>query len=99
MKIDRLSGQNALDQMRPGERLSSGAKSETIGASFARALQSLSEMEHRSDSMLSQLAAGDDVDIHQVMINLEETDISFRIALGIRDRLVEAYREIMRMSV
>ena len=30
---------------------------------------------------------------------MEENNINFNVALGIRDRLVEAYREVMRMQV
>jgi flagellar hook-basal body complex protein FliE len=49
--------------------------------------------------LIEQLAAGENVDIHQVMIASEQTDINFRIALAIRDKLVESYREVMRMAV
>jgi flagellar hook-basal body complex protein FliE len=62
-------------------------------------LQQLSDTQQTSDDLLTKLAAGEDVDIHQVMIAADQTDISFRIALGIRDKLVDAYKEISRMSV
>jgi len=45
------------------------------------------------------LASGEDVDIHTVLIAAEETDINFRIAVAIRDKLVDAYREIRNMSI
>jgi flagellar hook-basal body complex protein FliE len=70
-----------------------------IGQSFSSILNSLSESENNSDNLLQKLAAGEDVDVHNVMIAAEETDVSFRVALAIRDRLVEAYREISRMTV
>ncbi len=69
------------------------------GFSFSQALDALSQTQAQSDDLIAKLAAGEDVDIHQVMIAMEQTDISFRIALAIRDRLVEAYREVMRMTV
>lgn len=70
-----------------------------ITETFGNLLESLSLLEFNSDHLIQQLAAGEDVDVHQVMIAMEETDISFRVALAIRDKLVEAYREVMRMSV
>jgi flagellar hook-basal body complex protein FliE len=70
-----------------------------IGISFQQALESLSTTEATSNQLMEQLASGEDVDIHQVMIALEETDVSFRVAVAIRDRLIEAYREVMRMAV
>jgi len=78
------------------------AKSQAVPAaeqSFAQALSQLSESQSGSDELLQRLATGEDLDIHQVMIAAEETDVNFKVALAIRDRLVEAYHEVMRMSV
>jgi len=69
------------------------------GETFQSYLDTLSESQNKSDDLLKQLAAGEDVDLHQVMLATEQTDISFRVAMAIRDRLVEAYRETMRMAV
>ena len=52
-----------------------------------------------ADPTGAKLAAGEEVELHQVMISAEQTDISFRVAMAIRDKLVEAYQETMRMSV
>lgn len=70
-----------------------------IGTTFEQALNSLSQSQTNSDQLIEKLAAGENVDVHQVMIASEETDINFRIALAIRDKLVESYREVMRMTV
>lgn len=69
------------------------------GFSFSQALEALSQTQAQSDDLIAKLAAGEDVDIHQLMIAVEQTDISFKVALAIRDRLVEAYRDVMRMTV
>lgn len=70
-----------------------------ITQTFADALIGLSETQEKSDDLIQQLATGEDVDIHQVLIAAEETDINFRIAIAIRDKLVEAYREVRNMAV
>ncbi len=69
------------------------------GETFAQALEKLNDTQANSDDLLQRFAAGEDLDIHQVMIATEETDINFRVALAIRDRLVVAYREVMRINV
>jgi flagellar hook-basal body complex protein FliE len=70
-----------------------------IGQTFDQALESLSNQQNHSDQLLEKLAAGENVELHQVMLATEQTDINFRIAIAIRDRLVDAYREINRMTV
>lgn len=69
------------------------------GQTFQEMLDTLSATEMNSNNLLQQLAAGEDVDLHQVMIAVEQTDVSFRIALSVRDKLVEAYKEVMRMQI
>jgi flagellar hook-basal body complex protein FliE len=70
-----------------------------VGQTFNQALDSLSQSQNASDALIQKLAAGENVDLHQVMIASEQTDIRFRVALAMRDKLVEAYHEVMRMQV
>jgi flagellar hook-basal body complex protein FliE len=72
---------------------------ETTGQSFTQVLDSLTHSQASSDDLIQQMAMGEDVDVHDAMIAAEETDINFKIAIGIRDRLVDAYKEVMRMAV
>lgn len=70
-----------------------------FGATLNNALEGLSQMQVTSDQAIQKLAAGENVDLHQVLIAAEQTDIAFRVALSMRDKLVEAYQEVMRMQV
>jgi flagellar hook-basal body complex protein FliE len=100
---------NPISMMQPGESLlkskaASGASQSgnvlnSAKATFSQALDSLSETQNNSDALLQKLAAGENVDLHQVMIAAEQTDISFRVAMAMRDRLVETYQDVMRMAV
>lgn len=66
---------------------------------FGGALNRLTETQAESDRAIEQLLAGENVDLHQVMLSVEKTDIAFRVALQLRNKLVQAYQEIMRMQV
>lgn len=72
---------------------------EQVGQTFQEALNNLSKTQENSDDLIQKLAQGEDVDLHTVMIAAEQTDVNFRVAVAIRDKLVDAYREIMRMAV
>lgn len=72
---------------------------DSLGKTFDQVLNSLSATEQNSDSLMARLSAGEDVDLHDVMIATEQTDVSFRVAMSIRDKLVDAYKELTRMSI
>ncbi len=52
-----------------------------------------------ADSMMRDFAVGKRADLHNVMIQTQKADLSLRLLLKIRNKLVEAYQEIMRMQV
>ena len=48
---------------------------------------------------LQKLATGDAQNLHQIMINLEESRLSFQLMMQVRSRLLEAYQDIMKMPI
>jgi flagellar hook-basal body complex protein FliE len=68
-------------------------------SSFETMLKSLNDSQQNSDDLLQKLSLGENVDLHTVMLGMEENDVNFRVALSIRDKLVDAYREMMRMQI
>lgn len=60
----------------------------------------VNELQKTGDNMSVRFAAGDpQVDIHNLMLALEEASIALQLTIEIRNKLVEAYQEIMRMQV
>ncbi len=72
---------------------------DAFGKTLEQAIQALNNQQLEADQWAARLAAGEDVDLHQVLIALEQAEIGFRLALQVRSKLVEAYQEIMRMQV
>lgn len=73
------------------------------GVPFARmvgeGLQQLDERLKASQVDLQQLALGEAPNLHEVMIRLEESRISFQLMLQVRNRALEAYQDVMRMQI
>jgi flagellar hook-basal body complex protein FliE len=66
---------------------------------LTKAVQKVSDTQLAADDKLAMMASGKDVDIHTTMIVLQEADISIRTMVSVRDRVVEAYQQIMNMTV
>lgn len=52
-----------------------------------------------SQADLQRLATGDVQNLHQIMIRLEESRMSFQLLLHVRNRLLEAYQDVLKMQV
>jgi flagellar hook-basal body complex protein FliE len=93
-----LSGLSAL---KPST--TSGKPAESAGADFGAALKqavgALGQLGQQADASTMKLAAGQPIDIHEVMLNTEQASLGFSMALQVRNKLVDAYQEVMRMSV
>lgn len=73
------------------------------GASFGEALSGaigkVSELRNEADRAVHELATGENKDIHQTMIAMEKADVSFRLMMQVRNKIITAYQEVMRMPV
>lgn len=70
-----------------------------FGSALKNAVGALNQLGTQADSSSLALAKGDPIDVHEVMLNTEQASLGFSMALQVRNKLVDAYAEIMRMSV
>ncbi|CAM3702985.1 flagellar hook-basal body complex protein FliE [Mesobacillus zeae] len=62
-------------------------------------IEKINETQLQSDQLTEKLASGADVDLHQVMIASQKAGITLQASLEVRNKVVEAYQEMMRMQV
>jgi flagellar hook-basal body complex protein FliE len=62
------------------------------------ALEEVNAVQVRAEEAAAAYANGERNDIHGTMIAIERADITFRLVSNVRSRLIEAYREVMRMG-
>jgi flagellar hook-basal body complex protein FliE len=63
------------------------------------AVNGLNQQMRTNDQAVQALALGDTGELHQVMMNLEKSRLTFELALQVRNKALEAYQELMRMQV
>lgn len=61
-------------------------------------LEKVNELNHNADEAIEKLMTGEIKDIHQVMIAVERANLAFMTMMQIRNKLLQAYQEIMRMQ-
>nr|WP_274379960.1 flagellar hook-basal body complex protein FliE [Paenisporosarcina cavernae] len=70
-----------------------------FGAMLKDALSNVNEQQKVSDVLTNKLIRGEQVELHDVMIASQKASITLNATLEIRNKVIEAYQEIMRMSV
>ena len=92
LKIGPMMEQAALTGMGKGREKSDPQFSEIIKG----AIDQVNQLEKNSNQSIVDLLQGKTV-IHETMIALQKADISTRLFLSIRNKVMDAYREIMQM--
>lgn len=66
---------------------------------MAQALREANQNQVAVDRLAEQLVTGQVQDVSQVMIAAQKAELSLQMAIQLRNKLLEAYQEIMRMQV
>ncbi len=75
------------------------AKSASFADFLNTAISQVNDLQLQSESLNTALAAGKTDNIHQVMVAAEKAEIALQFTLQVRNKILEAYQEIMRMPV
>ena len=62
-------------------------------------VQEINELQLDADNAISKVELENSGSIHEAMIALEKASISFRTMMQVRNKILEAYQEVMRMQV
>lgn len=77
-----------------------GVKStESFSEHLKSAVEDIDMTQRTADKKLEKLASGEDVDIHGTMIALQEADISIRTMTAFRDKITDAYKNLINMAI
>lgn len=90
-----LSVDPTLSSVSTGE----GAPATSFGTLVSQGMEAVNQQLVGSEIDLQRLATGDAQNLHQIMIRLEETRLSFQLFMQVRNRVLEAYQDIMKMQV
>lgn len=105
LETGRLPGDSksiSVGSSRSEGGIGSTANSETQ-MSFAdtlnEAIQNVNEMQKSSDKAIQNLATGRTDNVAEVMIASEKADIALKLMVQVRNKIIDAYQDIMKMQV
>lgn len=72
---------------------------ESFGDLLTSQVEKLNMTQLSADQMVSDFAAGKTDDLHNVMIGVEEARLSMELAVQVRNKIIEAYKELTQMQL
>jgi len=100
--MNEILFQNSIEAALPGANKDKQG-TETADGSFTgifkHAIKTVNQAQIEANEAVQELATGNKKDIHQTMIALEKAEVSFQLMMQVRNKIVSAYEEIMRMQI
>lgn len=95
IKINGMTPPDGASLLKPtGDAKESSA---VFDALMQEALGKLNQVQTDADQAVKELASGGDV--MQAIVTMEKADMNFQLMVEVRNKLLNAYEEIMRMQV
>ncbi|MBM3215657.1 flagellar hook-basal body complex protein FliE [Candidatus Poribacteria bacterium] len=95
-----LASRIASAQLQAAAPKGEGRPSDSEGASFAEVLaesiQKVNHLQKEADEAIQGLATGARPDVAQTMVAVQKASLSFQLMAQVRNKLVQAYEEVMR---
>lgn len=79
--------------------VSSSEAQKTFSNFLKEAIENTNTQQVESDKFTQKLVMGEQVDLHEVMIAAQKASITLNTTMEVRNKVVEAYQEIIRMPV
>jgi len=83
----------------PGAQAAGAASGQPFKNILLEALNQVNTMQSQANEAVQQLVTGGEVNPAEVLTTLQKADISFRMMLQIRNKLVQAYQEVNNIRI
>lgn len=72
---------------------------ESFAATLKNAVSEVNTRELQAEQSVQDYMSGKETSLHNTLISLEKAEISFKLMMQVRGKLMEAYQQIMRTTV
>lgn len=73
--------------------------SDTFKDTLSKFVQSVNDLQSKAAGAETSFLKGEITDVHQVMIAVEEASVAFELLMEIRNKLLDSYQQVVRMSI
>ena len=98
-----INNVNSLSTAELLKNKSAVSQTQTSGEGFADKLKSaineVNDLQEKSEKAMSDIATGQVKDLHQAALAIDKAEISMKLMLEVRNKALNAYKEISRTQI
>jgi len=76
-----------------------GPESGSFGELFRSSVEQVQGFQQSAHKQVEQFLSGETEDLHRVALATQQAELSFDLFLQVRNKVVQAYQEVMRMQI
>lgn len=77
----------------------SGEAGKTFGDFLQDSIGQVNNLQNEANTAMQKLASGESRDMHETLLAVEKAEIAFKAMNQVRSKVIDAYKEIMRMQI
>jgi flagellar hook-basal body complex protein FliE len=82
-----------------GSKLTRADSKKTFSELLSDQIMDVNSLQKEADTAIQKLVSGKSKNIHETMLAVEKAEIAFKTMNQVRNKVIEAYKEVMRMQV
>ena len=79
--------------------LAEGGEAKSFGEFLADSISKVNGLQQDANVSMQRLASGDSQNLHETLLAVERADIALRQMNQVRNKVIDAYKEIMKMQI
>jgi len=95
----QISGAGGSLPLRPTDTSAVSTAKSGFGDIMKSTIEQVNQAQNKGNLAIEQLNTGKAESLHEVMIAVEEADISLKMLVQMRNKALQAYEEVMRMQI
>lgn len=98
-KSTELNNKFGLEQLGPIQVNDDEKQVQSFGQMLMESLSKVNDMQNNADVAMQKLASGESNNLHETLLAVERAEIAFKTMNQVRTKVLDAYKEIMKMQM
>ncbi|MCH1929351.1 flagellar hook-basal body complex protein FliE [Shewanella sp. A25] len=94
-----LNKMSQLQELASGEIIAPAASSDGISQSFVDVVRNINAQQNLASEMMRAVDAGESQDVVGTMVTSQKASLSFNMLMEVRNKLLDSFDDVMRMSI